>query len=77
MGENVNLTPTMLNGLRKMALNLMRQSVTLAEPNENTGRALAKRGLIELADNGPRNGWNYYVLTHAGRAVVEEVEARP
>lgn len=75
MGENVKLTPTMLSGLRKMALKLKRQSSTLAEPNEGTGRALAKRGLIEFVETS--NGWNYYVLTDAGRAELEKSEARP
>ncbi|WP_430438952.1 hypothetical protein [Shinella sp.] len=70
----MKLTPTMLAGLRKMALKLKRQSSTLAEPNENTGRALAKRGLVELAADGPRNGWNYYVLTDAGRAELARAE---
>lgn len=69
----MKLTPTMIHGLRKMELKLKRQSSTMAEPNENTGRALAARGLIELAET-TKNGWNYYVLTEAGRALLREEE---
>ena len=72
MSKNVKLTPTMLAGLRKMALKLKRQSETLPEPNENTGKALAARGLIEFVKTS--NGWNYYVLTDAGRAEVARSE---
>lgn len=68
----MKLTPTMLAGLRKMALKLKRQSSTLAEPNENTGRALAKRGLVEYVETS--NGWNYYVLTDVGRAELARAE---
>lgn len=63
------LTPTMLVGLEAMERKLRRQSKSLAEPNENTGQALLKRGLIEFV--GKENGWNYYVLTDAGRAALE------
>ena len=66
----MKLTPTMLNGLRKMAKKLERQSQTMAEPNDNTGRALEKRGLVRQTET--RNGWNYYVLTDAGRAALSE-----
>lgn len=66
------LTPTMLAGLRKMALKLKRQSETLPEPNENTGKALEARGLIEFTKTN--NGWRYYVLTDAGRAEVTRAE---
>ncbi|WP_430439035.1 hypothetical protein [Shinella sp.] len=68
----MKLTPTMLAGLRKMALKLKRQSSTLAEPNENTGRALAKRGLVEYVETS--NGWNYYVLTDVGLAELARAE---
>lgn len=61
----MKLTETMDSGLRKMAEKLKRQTATLAEPNENTGQALAKRGLIEKTDT--QHGWNYYQLTDAGR----------
>lgn len=66
------LTPTMLAGLRKMALKLKRQSETLPEPNENTGKALEARGLIEFTRTN--NGWKYYVLTEAGRTEAAKVE---
>lgn len=68
----VKLTPTMLEGLRKMALKLKRQSSVMAEPNDNTGRALEKRGLIAFA--GKSGKWNRYVLTDAGRAALERSE---
>lgn len=62
--SSIKLTPTMMAGLEKMAEKLKRQSATLAEPNENTGKALEKRGLIERTDT--INGWAYYRITHAG-----------
>lgn len=64
----MKLTPTMLHGLRHMATRLKSQRSTLAEPNENTGKALVARGLIELVDKS--NGWNRYVLTAAGRELL-------
>lgn len=66
----MKLTPTMLAGLHKMALKLQRQKKTMAEPNDNTGRALAARGLIQFVDKS--NGWNYYVLTDAGRSALSK-----
>lgn len=75
MGENVKLTPTMLEGLRLMEIKLRRQRTTMAEPNENTGRALAKRGLIEFVEKS--RGWNYYVLTDAALAALAASEAHP
>jgi len=66
------LTPTMLAGLKKMALKLERQQQTIAEPNDNTGRALEKRGLVEFIHT--RNGWNYYRITELGRAAISEGE---
>lgn len=74
MGD-VKLSPTMLEGLRLMEIKLRRQRITMAEPNESTGRALLKRGLIEFVEKS--NGWNYYVLTESGRAVLAKAEARP
>jgi len=74
MSKNVKLTPTMLAGLRKMALKLQRQKTTMAEPNESTGKALAARGMIEFVEKS--NGWNYYILTDAGRAELANAEAR-
>lgn len=64
-----DLTPTMLEGLRKMEMKLRRQTATLAEPNENTGKALLRRGLLERTDT--QNGWNYYTITDAGRSVLD------
>lgn len=64
----MKLTDTMEQGLRKMAKKLERQTATVAEPNDNTGRALEKRGLIEKTDT--QNNWNYYQLTDAGRAFL-------
>ena len=72
MGKNLKLTPTMLSGLYKMAQKLKRQSDTMAEPNDNTGRALAVRGLVQFVEQ--RRGFNYYVLTDAGRAELARAE---
>ena len=62
------LTPTMLDGLRRMAKRLERMGCVMAEPNENTGRALLKRGLIEIADD--RAAWPRYRLTDLGRTAL-------
>lgn len=62
------LTPTMILGLETMAKKLLRRSETLAEPNENTGKALLKRSLIEAT--GKKNGWNYYRITPDGYKVL-------
>jgi len=66
--EQAGLTPTMLAGLKKMARYLERRSETMAEPNDNTGRALLNRGLLEFVHQ--KNGWNYYRITPAGRAAL-------
>lgn len=66
----MKLTPTMLSGLARMARNYDRYGTTMAEPNENTGRALEKRGMIEAVGiSGP---WRRYRITPAGRAALEE-----
>lgn len=71
----MKLTPTMLAGLQKMAQNLKRQSATMGEPNDGTGKALERRGLVERVEHNS-SGWNYYVLTAAGRsALSKEPEA--
>lgn len=64
------LTPTMYEGLKVMAGKLLRQPSVLSYPNENTGKALLKRGLIEYVET--RDGWRRYVLTDAGRAALAE-----
>jgi len=67
----MKLTPTMLHGLAQMEKNLRRQPETLAEPNDNTGKALEKRGLVvRVAEK--TNGWNYYRLTEAGRTALRD-----
>jgi hypothetical protein len=68
------LTPAMLNGLREMDENLKRWGTTMAVPNENTGRALESRGLIEVI--GKSGKWNRYVLTPAGRQALEADDGR-
>jgi hypothetical protein len=66
----MKLTPTMLNGLTRMAAALRRQDAVMAEPNETTGKALLKRGLIEIVD--ARTVWPRYRLTDAGRAALSQ-----
>nr|DAE48935.1 MAG TPA: Transcriptional regulator PadR-like family [Caudoviricetes sp.] len=66
----MKLTPTMKEALARMADKLKYRSRVFSEPNENTGRALLKRGLIEVV--GKSGGWNLYVLTDAGRQVLAE-----
>lgn len=66
----MKLTETMAHGLAKMALFYDRRGApVMAEPNENTGKALLKRGLIELA--GSSGGVNLYVITEAGRQALK------
>jgi len=66
----MKLSPTMIEGLRSMAVESDRingKSV-FARPNENTGRALVARGLIERAD--VTFAWPRYTITQAGRDVL-------
>lgn len=65
MTDDLKLTPVMIKGLQRMALKLKRIETCMAEPNDNTGRALVKRGLLEEAE--PYNGWKQYRLTDKGR----------
>lgn len=65
----MKLTPTMKDALAVMADKLKYSSSVFSEPNENTGRALLKRGLIEVV--GKSGGWNLYVLTEAGRQALK------
>jgi hypothetical protein len=71
MGE-VKLTATMLAGLAKMAAGLKKHQAVMAEPNEATGRALLKRGLIEVVVD--RSAWPLYRITDAGRAALSQEE---
>lgn len=64
------LTPTMLNGLRRMAARLKTRQGVMSEPNEATGKALLKRGLIEVVE--ARGHWPLYRLTDAGRAALTQ-----
>jgi hypothetical protein len=69
------LSETMDRGLRAMAKKVRRYGgYVMAEPNDNTGRALERRGLLE---KDPRVGsvWQRYCLTDAGWAYVDA--ARP
>ncbi len=68
----MTLTPTMLEGLKQMAEKIRYRRASLAEPNDNTGKALEKRGLIAFSEK--HNGFNYYVLTDAGRALLAKHE---
>lgn len=68
------LTETMIGGLRRMAQKLERHSAVMAEPNENTGKALLKRGLIEIVEDRP--SWPRYRLTEAGRAALAQETGR-
>lgn len=69
----MKLTETMLAGLKKMATKSRRfgDVPMLPEPNENTGKALEKRGLIEFVEM--RSGWRHYRITEAGRAALKEM----
>jgi hypothetical protein len=66
------LTETMLFGLRAMEARMSRQSSVLPEPNESTGKALEKRGLIEFVKLD--KGWRYYRVTDAGRAALARAQ---
>ena len=66
-----NLTKTMMDGLREMAKASDRypgSPAVLASPNDNTGRALEKRGLIKLHSC---QNWNRYTITDAGRKALD------
>ncbi len=65
-----DLSPTMLNGLIKMHEKLKRWSFIMAEPNENTGKALEKRGYIKFVQY--TGAFRTYVLTEAGEARVAQ-----
>jgi|GEM_PF-3262723 len=66
----MKLTETMLHGLAQMArYSDRRGNPVMAEPNENTGKALMKRGLIELT--GSNGGVNLYDITEAGRQALK------
>lgn len=68
----MKLTPTMEAGLRRMAYNMGKYNMAvMAEPNDNTGKALEKRGLVARA-NKPGDAWNRYTLTEAGKKWLEE-----
>lgn len=66
----MKLTKTMIEGLRRMAVRLETRSAVMAEPNENTGKALLARGLIEIAKERP--AWPLYRITPAGRAALKD-----
>ena len=70
----MRLSETMLHGLRKMQEKHRRQDTVLAEPNDNTGRALEKRGLVEFVME--RDGWRRYRVTSAGRAALEAQDGK-
>jgi len=65
------LTETMKSGLLRMAKKLERQEASLGEPNNNTAKALVKRGLVQGV--GKRNGWDYYILTEDGKKTVSKL----
>lgn len=64
------LSETMKIGLKRMARKLKTNPAgsCMSEPNENTGRALARRGYIEIVSVGM---YPYYTVTDKGRAWIE------
>lgn len=67
----MELSETMDRGLRSMAKKLRRYGgYVMAEPNDNTGRALERRGLLEK-DPRVESAWQRYCLTDAGWAYVD------
>ncbi len=65
----MKLTTNMKEALASMADKIKYRSSDFPEPNENTARALLKRGLIEVV--GKSGGWNLYVLADAGRQALK------
>jgi hypothetical protein len=72
-----DLTPTMLNGLRRMHKDIVKRNgrPVLASPNDNTARALVRRGLLQ--ESGASGGWQRYILTEAGRRSLASYDPTP
>jgi hypothetical protein len=69
----MKLTPNMLHGLRTMHSAFERRGQpVMAEPNETTGKALLSRGLIAISDERFANNMNLYVITEAGKKVLDQ-----
>lgn len=65
---SAKLSETMQRALGLLYNDLKHQKAALIWPNENTGRALEARGLVEVL--GRSGSWALYGLTETGRAAV-------
>lgn len=66
--NKLKLTKTMLGGLDRMERSAARTGTSLGWPNENTARALERRGLVKVV--GSERNWLTYEITEEGRDVL-------
>jgi len=75
---NQAMTKTMERGLLAMAKKLARNNEAygycMSEPNENTGKALVRRGMIAEVEHF--TAWPQYRLTAVGWAKVSDLGGR-
>jgi hypothetical protein len=79
MTHKLPITPSMIGGLVRMAQDEKRDTLrrgVLPHPNNQTGKALLARGLVEKIPrlNSP---WDYYRITPEGYALLEKEDLKP